>query len=175
MEVHQLTPITDKTSDDFRQRLLNRDVPFSKENVYAEEKGEDFPPTNLTGQVGVVVEKIVGRSVMDLRDIYHRNQRVRAAERDDHESDSDSEDEISDRIRYLAEEDTTWFKGCWFKFTLDSSIRATQITVGSVVIIFCILKLWSTDDCSIMSTYAPLLSAIVMYFLSRIGDGIGKK
>jgi len=168
MENYRLKPITKGTSENLRQQIINKNDPSGRDD-FIDEKGEDFPPTNLSGQFGIAIERIVGGSVTDLRGEYDRNQRDLAAERYDHESDSDSDDEVSDRIRYLAEEDTTWFRGCGFKFTLDSSILATQIIVGSIIIIFCILKLWSTNDCSVMSTYAPLLSAIVMYFLSNMG------
>jgi len=126
------------------------------------------PPTDLAGQVGIVVRKILGGSVDDLRKEYRCAQRELASEREDHESDSDSDDELADRIRCLAEEDTTWFRGCGLKFTLDTSIFITQMMLSLVVIAFCMLKLWSTNDCSVMATYAPLLSAVVMYLLSSV-------
>lgn len=162
MDGYRITPITYGTSDDIREK-----IPCN--TGYPEEKGDD-----LTDQVTIAVEKIFDGSIANLRNNFRKKEQISASERNDHESDSDSDSEFSDRIRHLAEEDTTWFKGCGFKFTLDTSIFITQIMVGSIIAIFCMLKLWTTDDCSVMSTYAPLLSAIVMYFLSHMGSFRGK-
>lgn len=165
MDVYSVTPVLQRNSEELRDRINS--------SRYIDEKGEDFP-TTLEGQVDVAVEQILGGSVMDLRSGFRQKERESASNRKDHDSDSDSDSEISDRIRHLSEENTTWFRGCGLKFTLDTSIFITQVLFGTVITVFCIIKLITTDDCSVMSTYAPLLSAVGMYFITQMG-GMGRK
>lgn len=114
------------------------------------------------------IREIKGGSVSDLRDTYFKRQHKLASEREDYDSDSEPEVGVNEQIQYLADEDTTWFTGCGLNLTLEMSIRTTQVIMAFVVTAFCIVKLWKSDDCSTVSTYAPLLSAIVMHILSNI-------
>ncbi len=110
------------------------------------------------------IHTLMGGSIMDLRQMHSLRQRQRTSALE-YNSDSDSETELEEKIRALAEEDDVWFKGCGLRLTIDTSIFFTQNSVILVVMIFCIIKLFLSDACDIMTTYVPILSAILSYFL----------
>ena len=85
------------------------------------------------------ISTALGGTIMDLRHIHRVRQNN--SHRQDYHSDSDSESEVEDKIRQLAEEDDVWFKGCGCRLTLDSSILCTSISMIMVIMAFCIYKL----------------------------------
>ena len=132
--------------------------------IYKQDKGEDVESSDMVARS---VKEVLGSSIMDLRNVHALRQRRHAEEKDDFESDSDSEASLEDSLRQLSQQDTTWFDGCGLHLTLDTSIFFSQILVTFLMLIFCIIKLISSDDCSVQGTYAPILTAILGYYFSK--------
>ena len=126
----------------------------------------NFENQYRNNRVGSSVHKALGHSIMDLRNIHTISQRRRANTRKTYDSDSDSESDLEETIRKLAERDTTWFHGCGFKITLDTSIFFSQFTIAIIGLIFCIIKLASSDSCDVTQIYAPIFTAILGYFFA---------
>lgn len=127
---------------------------------------DNFEQQYRKNGIATSVKNVLGSSIMDLRNIHTYHQKKRANKKTTYDSDSDSESELEDSIRRLADMDTTWFHGCGFKITLDTSIFFSQFTIALIGLIFCIIKLWSSDSCDITQTYAPIFTAILGYFFA---------
>lgn len=122
--------------------------------------------------VQVNVQKLRGGSIMDLRQIYDQAQLIQATERPDHESDSDSEADLDNAVKQLAEDDNdNWIQGCGCQLNLNSLITITQILIGGTIIVFCVYKLVVDTSSDSQSTYVGLLSLVVGAFLPGRIDG----
>lgn len=88
------------------------------------------------------------------------------------DSDSDSDDDTEYILKDIAKDDIVWFERFGFKLSINSSLVFTQISIGIIMIFFCLYKLIKNDNCETTSVYAPLLTAIIGYFLPnpKVGD-----
>lgn len=135
---------------------------------------------NLTQQyqnnmVATNIRKILGNSILDLRHTHELTQRRRASQNKKYDSDSDSDSTLEDSIRKIAETDTTWFQGCGFRMTLDTSIFFSQVLIALIALIFCIIKLSTSNSCDVTQIYAPIMTAILAYFFASPIKDLFKK
>lgn len=128
------------------------------------EKGVDVQVNDVVSRG---VHNILGSSIMDLRHLHNLRQERKKQQKSSYDSDSDSENTLEESLSQLSNEDLTWFRGCGFHLTIDTSILFSQILIALILIIFCVFKLLSSDDCSVQGTYAPILTGIIGYFFSK--------
>ncbi len=137
-----------------------------KEPLGQLDENNNFTQGYQNSMVATRIRKVLGSSILDLRNSHDLTQRRRSYQKKNYDSDSDSDSSLEDSIRRLSQTDTTWFNGCGFKITLDTSIFFSQLIIAILGLVFCIIKLSTSDSCDVTQIYAPIFTAILGYFFA---------
>nr|QBK84603.1 MAG: hypothetical protein LCDPAC01_00840 [Pithovirus LCDPAC01] len=156
MDIKSQSVIENKTDyEEKKIKVPNNDVRI---DINEEYKERDM---TLQGNVDAVVNVMMGNKMTDLRSLEKmRKGNVMGGSRLEEDSDPRFD---GDTLRMAYENDTTWFQGHGFRFDLVNSSYFFTIVISILTIGFCIYKLANTDDCSVMSTYAPILTCIMAW------------
>lgn len=96
-------------------------------------------------------------ATLDLRNFHFESNEDEGSEVD--------EEEVKAALAALTTEDTTWFHSFGIRLDLETTMFFFNRTIALLVIVFCIYTLSGSQDCEIMSTYVPIMTAITMAIL----------
>lgn len=131
--------------------------------------GTEIP--ELVGSNTNVIADIVRESnTDDLQKIYDTQQIIRRQNKQEYNSDSDSEAELDNAINMLTGENIEVFNCCIHSpLTLNTLVVSTSLISIILVLILCFYKLYTSNEEYIITGYLAILSIIIGQLLGVFG------